>query len=528
MRNLYYIPQSKKEKDPDSASEFRNKPLKQWIKKLPTANHGMTTRLFHDRIREMNGIEIPAEDRLEALENLYSTFAIIDEFLVSRVIGKSIPLSADEQKIGDLAEAINQNFLVGYVAVLEELSRSSVGWRFARQLPGVIGRLIHGLSRVLIIRYILRIPEPEWVWLDLHSLYQLAERKNKCDVKIKNSDQSSSTTIRCLYKQILLLRLLEPDGLTQKEILKIYNRLEEWCSHVSFTEGEASNSVNQWWIILDEDKPAISLFDPEQEDEKDLRVMSFDMKDFISVLQNLKNRADRTIGRFDLISVTDQALPESAAALLEYLIERAAGKVASREMVFEDKKPRLLSIGLKATHQQLNLPTNADEKIIGDWLVTVNDDYSLRCEFDQPGQLFLGSLVSLKRVDLESGRRVLGIVNKIWMRRLDGAVHFDIALLSPQVMAAGIQPLRAKKDLQIYQRVLLFFVDTGEGQQPRLILESQKLKGGNMVQLLTQNESVRVILENRRNVGPGYSLFECIPRADDQQEILPPKGYDFL
>lgn len=528
MKNLYYLVPPERKKNPELANEFQLKPVKQWVVSLPTANYGMTTRLFRDRIVLMNETELESEVLLNVLEELYPVYLTIEEFLLSRLFGKSCPLTTDEQKIAHLAESVTKDFLIGYGIVLRDVSVSTAGWRFARALPRVICRLMRGLSRVLILRYLLRLPDPEWLWLDLHGLYLLAEQKNKQNSKVRERKEGEAITIETLYKQILMLRLSDPWGLGHREILEIYERLEDWTESAELKVGDPPSDSSACIIDVDEDKPPSLKTDVASERDPDFRVYTLILDNLFRRLSELLNSTDHSIGRFDLVTVGGNRSGEEPATLLKYLHDRWSGVAACTHELFEDRKPRLLSIGLKATHQQLNPPTNPEEKMMSDWLVTVSENHSLRCEFDQPGQLFLGSLVSLKLVDLENARRILGVVDRIWMARIDGAVHFDIAVLSPQVLAAGIQPARGKKELQIYQRVLLFFTEKESGRKANLVLESQKLKNGNTVQLLSQEDSVKVLLENRHNVGPGYSHFECIPLAEDKKEEIPTKGYDFL
>ncbi len=257
------------------------------------------------------------------------------------------------------------------------------------------------------------------------------------------------------------------------------------------------------------------------------RFYVFGLEALTQKLGDLKQAVEPKLGRFDLARVAVEK-PLISNSLLQYLRDQWARIEPEKLNLYEDKKPRLLSIGLKATHQQLNPPTNPEEKIFADWLVTINEDQSMRCEFDQPGQLFIGSLISSKRVDIENAKRLLGVVRRIWMERMDGAVHFEIDVLTTQVIAAGIQPLKAKADFQVYQRALLFFTVSETQQKGNVVLESQKLKNGSRVQLLMQSDSATVVLDNRCSVGLGYTQFECIPIALEQQEILPPQGYDFL
>lgn len=494
---------------------------------LPTANYGMTTRMFHDRVVSMNETEIEPDVLFSALEVLYPVYLTIEEFLWSRLIGKSFPLSSDEQKIAQLAESVTKDFIIGYSVVLKALMSSSVGWRFARSLPLTICRLIRGLSRILILRYLLRLPDPEWLWLDLHVLYILAEEKNIQNSKIKAGKDGATIYIETLYKQIIMLRLSDPWKMGHREILDIYEKLEEWTEAMDLGPGNPS-SESVAIIDVDEDRPPSLKGTKLIERDPEFRVYTLKLDSIFRKISELIANSDRSKGRFDLVTAEGKLAGIESVGLLEYLRQQWSGVNPSDHDLFKDRKPRLLSIGLKATHQQLNPPTNPEEKIISDWLVTVAEDCSLRCEFDQSGQLFLGSLVSLKLVDLENARRVLGVVNRIWMERVDGAVQFDIEVLSPQVLAAGIQPIQGKKDLQIYQRVLLFFTENESERKANLVLESQKLRDGNVVQLLAQEDSVKVLLENRNNVGPGYSHFECVVLAEEKKEEIPLKGYDFL
>lgn len=524
MRNLYYLTPPERTKNPKLADEFRQKPLKEWISALPAANLGLTIRKFHDRIVEMNAIEIDPEVLLEALDTFYPVYQSAEEFLLGRLIGKSYPLASDEQKIGQLAEVVGRDYLIGYSIVLKDMSGRGASWRFSRSLPRVVSRLIRCLSRILLLRYLLRLPEPEWIWLDLHALYLLAVEKEKQDTKLKEEEDSVPVSIETLYKQILLLRLADPWGLGHREIFDIYESSENWSDSVALKLLKPGSVPQGGTIYADEDKPP-SL---KAEDCPDSRVYSIEMDGLLAKLSELLERSDRSVGRFDLVNADSQRALGFPAPLLEYLRDRWFGADAAQHNLFEDRNPRVLSIGLKATHQQLNPPTNPTEKILADWLVTVNEDQSLRCEFDQAGQIFLGSLVSLKLVDLESARRVLGVVNRIWMHRLDGAVNFQISVLSPQVLAAGIQPVMAKKELQVYQRALLYFSESSSGRKANLVLESQKLKSGNVVQLLSHEDPMKVRLDNRNNIAPGFWSFECIRLVEAKKETIPAKGYDFL
>lgn len=531
VKNLYFLSVTQRENNEEEAEAFRSKPLKQWIAELPTANYGMTTRLFHDKVLVMNKTEMDVGVMLDALDLLYPTYNVIYEFLVSRIVNKGFPLTPDDQKVGQLAETVTKDFFTSHWILLEKLlSNKSPGWRQGKAIPVYIERILSGLSQILIVRYLLHIPTPDWIWLDIHSLYRLAEEKGKEAIKIKENSKlfGSQATIALLYKQILLLCLADPYGMNQREILEIYYEISNWGSAANLLTTVPTQDKGLCVVYLDEDKPPVWEQSLDNLDDSDSRFMILELSPLVQKLSGLMQSVDPTIGRFDLIQKPVDGSLTVSHSLLEYLLDQWSGNSAEPMTLYQDKKPRLLSIGLKATHQQLNPPTNPEEKILGDWLVTINDDQSMRCEFDQAEQISIGSLVSSKRVDIENAKRIMGVVRRIWMERLDGAVHFEILVLTSQVIAAGIQPIKAKKDLQVYQRVLLFFTDSEVDKKGRVILETQKLKNGSRVQLLMQSDTVTVALNNRCNVGIGYTQFDCTPIAEEKREILPPQGYDFL
>lgn len=530
MKNLYFLSIPEREKNSEHAQVFDSKTLKQWVAALPTANYGMTTRLFHDHILLMNKTELDIAVVMESLDLIYPTFLNIHEFLLTKIVGKGFPLSSDAQKVGQLAEIVTKDFFTAHWIVLQcLLNARSSNWRQNKAIPIYIERLIRGLSQILIIRFLLHTPTPDWLWLDLHTLYRLAKEKNKENIKIKENSKiyGKASTIKTAYKQILLIYLADPFGMMQREILEVYGATNEWEALTDLNFAQTTEQTNCCVIYLDEDKPPVWEKGSFAAEASESRYYLFSLDALIQKLSDLKQRVEPALGRFDLAQ-TSLENPLISNSLLQYLCNRWSGVAQEKHNLYEDKKPRLLSIGLKAIHQQLNPPTNPEEKILADWLVTIGEDQSMRCEFDQSGQLFIGSLVSSKRVDIENAKRLLGVVRRIWMERMDGAVHFEIHVLTTQVIAAGIQPIKAKADFQVYQRALLFFTENESQQKGNVILESQKLKNGSKVQLLMQSDSATVALDNRRGVGLGYAQFECIPIAVEKQEILPPQGYDFL
>lgn len=97
-----------------------------------------------------------------------------------------------------------------------------------KSLALALQRCIKGLSSVAVSRFIMGLPIPDWVWIDLHSLFKLSVKSKKDNIKVSdptNHISKASTPEEC-YRQVLLLCLSRPTGLLQKEIPLVHGFIE--------------------------------------------------------------------------------------------------------------------------------------------------------------------------------------------------------------------------------------------------------------------------------------------------------------
>lgn len=186
---------------------------------MPTANPGLSTRLLHDLIKEFNSLHLDSQKRLEALEQLRPSFMIIQDYLRSRLTKSGFPKGENEQKIFQVLSTIEREFAIGYWMAAREMTRRTISWLKGKNTALAIQRVMKSLSNIILTHYIMGRAVPEWVWMDLHSLYKLSVRIKKESNKVQDDSCAfgSSTTILDCYKQILLLSLAEPAGLMQKD-----------------------------------------------------------------------------------------------------------------------------------------------------------------------------------------------------------------------------------------------------------------------------------------------------------------------
>ncbi|MEN8260361.1 MAG: hypothetical protein ABFS02_07215 [Pseudomonadota bacterium] len=526
MKNSFFLTIEPQKKSPKDLRSFEPAALRCWLDELPTANYGMTARALHERINQLNGIEANALFRLEALELMRPSFLMIQEYLRARISSTGFPLGEDEQKIGGLLAQITRNLSTSYWLVVRDLTQKTAGWFQNKHTALAIQRVMGGLSGVLLTYYLMALPVPNWVWLDLHSLYRLAREKKKDGFKVKDEAfHLKHTSIENTYKQILLVSLADPCGLLQKEILELYAFSEKLAGFVEL-ESNVSGQGARCVLLTEEDKPPMWL-ETDKEYDKGSTVYQVMLGKLIDHFKKHPDRVENPgVVRFGAITASEDPAELLAPEFSAYLTARWSGRPLRGDACFQDRQDRLFSIGLKATHSHL-APIDSSEAAVDEWLVESASDRSLSCAFDQPNQIFIGSLVSFRRNGAGNAQRALGTVCRIHMDKPQGAVRFEVHVLTPQVYAVGTQSVTAK-DPKLYQRTLLY-VGNGQVNRTCIILESQKLKDGDVIRLLMQNDSFPIQLQHRQNVSLGYWQFECARVVQQQNSVeMPKKGYDFV
>ena len=560
LKNSYFLVIPKQQKNSLRLREFEESALTSWIAELPTANVGLATRLMHDFIIESNTIEMPSQLRLNALELLRPSVLVIEDDLRSRLMRTGFPKEENDQKILSVLVAIEREFAIGYWTVLKDLTRRTVGWFQGKNTAVALQRCIKGLSSIVISHFIMGMPIPDWVWLDLHSLYKLSLKIEKNTIKVANdiNQINKASSAEDCYLQILLLSLVDPTGLMQKEILSVDSFIETISSLVSLKSAPVQNHSLQCLVFTDEDKPPV--YQSGITTRKDSSVLYIDFSKLQKLFENKEKLIDVTDARFSSVQMQKNNNEKLAAELLDYLEQRWAGISLEGEPLFSDRLDRYIAIGLASTLDlhDVNDPSNKKDL---EFLVQSESDRLLSCVFTQTGILSVGSLVSFRKTDTPQHSRLLGVVDKMIVAKQGGKIIFGMKLLTPQFISveyiqfdanavvgevakhitntSGITTGAVKdaakngttSSVTITPEVLKkgLFYDTNE-QGDYLITDTFMLKDEDALRIHTHNDSFSVTLKNRKNVGLGYWQFECV-RIKEKRKHIPPankKGYDFI
>ena len=519
LKNSFYLVIPRQQNDPRRLKEFEIKALQQWIAELPTANPGFATRLIHDFIKEFNTIEMPVQLRLDALELLRSSVLVVEDYLRARLIKED-----DDKKMLSLLVSVEKEFTTGYWIALKELTRRDIGWFQGKHAALSIQRAIKGLSSIIISCFIMGMPIPDWVWIDLHSLYKLSVKIKKDTTKVANNDvnqaNKASTPQEC-YQQILLLSLADPAGLMQKEILLVYSFIETIATLIYLKKEPVSNQLVQCIIMTDEDKPPH--YQLEGSAKADSGVLYMNLTKLYKALDRNKKLISASEARFNSMYVLKNTREKPSAELLDYLKQKWFNTDAQEEPLFKDRLDRYIAIGLASTYDALVSLDASNQKDI-EFLAQSASDRSLSCEFKKTGALSVGSLVSFRKKELLPHQRCLGVVDKVVVEK-NGKFYFGMHLLASQIYAVTyLQPDATEHDAP---KKGLFY-KAKEQEEGYFIADNSGLKEDGVIWLFMNNESFPVTLKNRKNIGLGYWQFECAREVGNSKQTQPKKGFDIV
>jgi len=527
VKNSFFLVIPEQSNSPELLSPYEKDAVNQWILELPTANPSLSTRLLFDFVEGLNKVDIPAQQRLDVLELIRPSFLVIEDYLRSRLLDAGFPKGENEQKIFNVLVLIERSFTIGYWVIIRELTRRDAGWFKARNVPLAIQRTIKGLSEIVVTHYMMFRTIPDWVWIDLHSLYKLSVKAKKETIKVPDNTclPSKVSTSEGCYKQVLLLSLTDPSGLMQKEIYRVYKFIGNICQYISIEEKPVSDQQEQCMVLMDEDtKP----FWQKPGSEPDSSIMYLNILKLYKILQVSNKYVDNDEARFSSLVKQNDSSEKMSASLFVYIQQCWKGEICTGSSFFVDRLDRYIAIGLDATHSlQSDSVSSEGEQL--EFLVESFSDKELACTFEQQGILSIGSLVSFRKTNEPESKRVLSVVKKITIPKQSDKIIFELSAISSVSYAVTYVYLDDEDKHNEHHKALLYGVKEGSGEKSYIILESFLHKNDDALRLFINEKNFPIILGKRKNIGLGYWQFECRKIEEKQvEQISKKKGYDFI
>ena len=540
MKNSFFLVIPSQQKNTERLALYEEEALRQWVRDLPVANPGLATRLFHDFIKAFNKTEMDIQLRLDTLETLKPSFLDIEDYLRARLAKAGFPKGENEQKILDVVVSIEKEFTIGYWMIVRELTKRSIGWFQGKNTALAIQRTIKGLGNIVVTHYMMCLPVPDWVWIDLHSLYKLSVKVKKDATKVPDDlDRPSKTSTAAeSYMQVLLLSLTQPAGLMQKEVQQVYSFLGKFGYLARLVKKPVGVQMLQCAVLVDEDAPPSFERGEQDADSEKLYINFTDL--YKAVDQRDKMVSDNN-ARFSTLNIAKGSIDKLPAELIDYLEQRWIGTELQGSACFKDRLDRYFSIGLESTYELQSTGVENAQHSELEYLAESSSERALSCRFKKEGLISIGSLISFRKTDSPQNKRSLGVVNKIIMpKKKNAGLDFELQVITPQVYAVTYCLFDSDEDAEnAVQKALLFGTKNSVEDKRFIIIDSYILKEEDIVRLTMPQEDFLIILRDKKSIGLGYWQFECkrIMESElDTAKIVSKKdktnrkkkGYDFI
>lgn len=197
--------------------------LKAWIDGLPLANFNVTSKQLVEKLRWMNQVRIPAQERLDALELIRVPISQFVATADAQILGSSFPLPPQKADLGTLTEVFEFELALGYTEVLYDLCapKEAVPMFKGNQATLAAVRALQHGGQCLQKSYQCYHAPLAGVWQSLHDIYRVV-----LDLKLQNRAVDGSrfgggTRPRNVYAHALLLSLINPYSYSFRELPEI-------------------------------------------------------------------------------------------------------------------------------------------------------------------------------------------------------------------------------------------------------------------------------------------------------------------
>lgn len=504
MKNSFYLVTPEQKNNKELLASFEKAAVTQWISSLSTTTPQLAAKLFYDFVIKFNSAGVTAQQRLETAELLRPHFLSIKKSLYVQISKTGFPKGENEQKNFSLLISIEKNFSISYWLSAQALTRRQVGFFQKKNAALSIQRTIKGLTGIVVTYSTMRLATPDWVWIDLHSLYKLSIRLKNETTKIADGTTflGKDTTPQKSYIEALLYSLADPSSLMPREMQQVLD-LSHQISQFVQIEKQPLVSQNIQCVVLNEEdrKPYFSNASSQTDDSK----IFLDLTKVYSALNQSNKYCNKELPRFNTHTQIEETSEKMSLELLSHILRQWKGKVLNKRSLFSDRLDRYIAIGLNATHL---LQTSSSQVRNNEILVKSFSEKELSCSSFKEGTLSIGSLISYRQSKDEITKRVLGLVNKITIPKLGGEVIFELSLLTQHIYAVSY----LKKDTSPKaerQKALLYRIKNHSKEKTYILMDRITHDNGEVMHMFMDNKKFLIILGDKKNIGLGYWQFEC-------------------
>jgi hypothetical protein len=208
--------------------------LAAWLDKLHSADVEKSASRVLEVIRKYNRSQLVPAVRFQYLVTLIPIISEFKDTLRDRYRGSLFPLNEKSRLKAEIVHSFMQELAYGFKITITDIAGDNKNLRSAeKMLYQSVFYAANYLAELLLVGYLVYMPEPECLWGELHRLYQFSreEKFHNSELKLEVNGFDSGQTVEHVYKKIILLSLGNPYHLMEGEAAKVYNLLDKWVLH---------------------------------------------------------------------------------------------------------------------------------------------------------------------------------------------------------------------------------------------------------------------------------------------------------
>ncbi|MFE8072185.1 GTPase [Marinobacteraceae bacterium S3BR75-40.1] len=228
-----------------SFCEATPKAFKDWVRSLPMANIGETSRRLYHAVIELNQLILAPQQRMALLELVRQPVYFVCGELSRHYLGQSIALPEKQRKIANLAQAMQLHLAGGYKICLMEMLEHGPVDKAKKPIAQACHRIITDLSATVLRSCQLYCPSPANSWYESHQVYRFVYNAKLADYRIHDETNRfrQETSIADTYKRLALLGCSRPNQLRQTELTQIFELYENWTEYADVSPEHVTDAL---------------------------------------------------------------------------------------------------------------------------------------------------------------------------------------------------------------------------------------------------------------------------------------------
>lgn len=204
--------------------------LELWLKELSITDYQKNGEHLASALDELTQLDCPPNELYTFAEAVRSPTLSTANNLYQRYLKRYITFKSGQQTWFDLCHRLHFGLATAYKTVVQCCLDNS---EHGEMLAAALHRAISESATAYLFHCLLYRPASERLWLELHTLYQLATRHNHQSFQQEDPYDSKRKpmSVENLYKRVLLLSHSDTNKLSPSEIQQVWQILSVWINH---------------------------------------------------------------------------------------------------------------------------------------------------------------------------------------------------------------------------------------------------------------------------------------------------------